>query len=137
MLDRVGMAAAGHQALSIRASAPESLPASLEVVELVEGGARGRQQDDLAGARRGARGGDRAAERRAVVQRRGACERRVQRGRLGADQVDAGAVLGDRVAQRRVVLALARPPIIAWTSTSKDASATSAAATLVALESLT
>ena len=130
------MAAASHQALSSR-QLPKSLPAGFEVVELVVGGAGGREQDDLARPGGGTRGGDRAVQRLAVVQRRGAVEGRAQRGRLGTDQVDPGAVPGDRVAQRRVVLRLALAAHDRVDSDLKDARATSAAATLVALESLT
>src|ERR1051325_12000073 len=48
---------------------PESLPADLEVLELVPGGAGGGQEDDLAGLGRRPRPGDRDVERPAVVQR--------------------------------------------------------------------
>src|SRR4051812_10628460 len=81
----------------------EGPSAGLVVLELVEGGARRREQDDLAGA--GGRGGgvERPRERLAALPP----DRGAEAIGLLADEVDAGAPVGHGCAQRRVVLALA------------------------------
>ena len=57
---------------------------------------------------------------------------------LDADQVDAPDVRADRSSQRRQVLALGQPPRMTCTGSPADvSSARTAAATLVAFESLT
>src|SRR3954453_16762684 len=83
----------------------EGAPPRLEVLELVEARARRREQDDVARPRRGARGVQRVLEVAALARIR--AEDVAQRGRRLADQIDAGAAVCDRLAQRRKVLALA------------------------------
>src|SRR5919198_1086284 len=81
----------------------EDASARLEVLELVERRARGRQQHDLAAAGGACRRVDGAVERAAAL----APDDRFQPLGLLADEVHARAALGDRDAERLVGLALA------------------------------
>src|SRR3954470_205927 len=81
----------------------ERPPAGLVVLELVEGRTGGREQHDLAGPRGAGRRLERALERPPALP----ADDCAQALGLLPDEVDAGAALGHRRAQRRVVLALA------------------------------
>ena len=109
--------------------------ARLEVGELVERRAGGREQHDLAGPR-----GGRPRRRRArssVSQRAPPTAASIAR-RVLADQVDAGAALGRGRAQRREVLALGLRRRGSGARASRSSRGPRACeSTLVALESLT
>src|SRR4029453_7067862 len=81
----------------------ERPPSGLEVLELVERRARRREQHHLAGPRGRGSGLHSALERLAAL----APHHLAEALGLLADEVDAGAALGHRRAQRHVVLALA------------------------------
>ena len=144
MLERVasafGAGGGAHiDASGFAARATSSLkrsPARLVVGELVEARAGRREQHDVAGRAPRARGRASGALEVAAAARRPTAAPR--RSALLADEVHAGAALGDGRAQRREVLALALPAERSGGSAlSKLASATSVEATFVAFESLT